>query len=223
MKYRHEVKCEISESDFYVLRQRLRAVMKPDAHTVDGKYLIRSLYFDSLDDKALKEKINGVAEREKWRIRLYNNDKSFIKLERKYKNNALGNKLSTKLSEEEAQALVCGDFKSLSEKNDPVLTAFLSKCKSELLKPRTIVDYTREPFVFTPGNVRVTLDYDIKTGLSGTDFLNPDCPMIPIRPSPIILEVKWDEFLPDVIRDIVQLNSRSTGAFSKYASCRMFD
>jgi len=223
MKYRHEVKCEITESDFYVLRQRLKAVMKPDAHTVDGKYLIRSLYFDNLDDKALKEKINGVAEREKWRIRLYNHDKSFIKLERKYKNNALGNKLSTKLSEEEAQALVCGDFKSLSEKNDPVLTAFLSKCNSDLLKPRTIVDYTREPFVFTPGNVRVTLDYNIKTGLWVTDFLNPDCPMIPIRPSPIILEVKWDEFLPDIIRDIVQLNSRRAGAFSKYASCRMFD
>ena len=91
------------------------------------------------------------------------------------------------------------------------------------LRPRTIVDYTREPFVFGPGNVRVTLDYDIRTGLGCTDFLNPDCVTIPAGDSPVILEVKWDAFLPDIIRDAVQLSGRRSAAFSKYAACRIYD
>ena len=90
------------------------------------------------------------------------------------------------------------------------------------LRPKTIVDYTREPFVYAPGNVRVTLDYNIRTGLNCTDFLNPDCITIPAGNAPIILEVKWDEYLPAVIRDIVQLNGRHTAAFSKYAACRIY-
>ena len=94
--------------------------------------------------------------------------------------------------------------------------------KSQGLRPKTIVDYAREPFVFSAGNVRVTLDYDIRTGLYCTDFLNPDCITIPAGNAPIILEVKWDEFLPSVIRDIVQLESRRTAAFSKYAVCRIY-
>ena len=91
------------------------------------------------------------------------------------------------------------------------------------LRPKTIVDYTREPFVFTAGNVRVTLDYNIRTGLRCTDFLNPDCVTIPAGNAPIILEVKWDEYLPDIIKDIVQLPSCRSGAFSKYATCRIYD
>ena len=90
------------------------------------------------------------------------------------------------------------------------------------LRPRTIVDYMREPFVYTPGNVRVTLDYDIRTGLGCTDFLNPGCITVPAGAAPIILEVKWDTFLPDIIRDAVQLSGRRAGAFSKYAACRIY-
>ena len=94
--------------------------------------------------------------------------------------------------------------------------------QTQVLRPKTIVDYTREPFVYGPGNVRVTLDYDIRTGLNCTDFLNPDCVTIPAGNAPIILEVKWDEYLPSVIRDAVQLNGRRTSAFSKYAICRIY-
>lgn len=93
---------------------------------------------------------------------------------------------------------------------------------TEGLRPKTIVDYMREPFTYGPGNVRVTLDYDIRTGLSCVDFLNPDCPTIPAGDDKIILEVKWDEFLPDIIRDAVQLDNRRVGAFSKYAACRIY-
>lgn len=90
------------------------------------------------------------------------------------------------------------------------------------LRPKTIVDYTREPFTFEVGNVRVTLDYDIQTGLLCTDFLNPNCITIPAGNTPIILEVKWDAFLPSIIRDAVQLDGRHTAAFSKYTVCRIY-
>ena len=90
------------------------------------------------------------------------------------------------------------------------------------MRPQTIVDYTREPFIFAPGNVRVTLDYNIRTGLRCTDFLNVDCVTIPAGDVPIILEVKWDAYLPDIIRDAVQLPDRRAGSFSKYAQCRIY-
>lgn len=222
MDFRHEWKHEINYSDMVVLRQRLKAVMKPDENVVNGKYFIRSLYFDNISDKALREKMDGVNCREKFRIRYYNGDTSLIHLEKKSKINGLGNKQSANLSAEEAQKIVDGDLNWMADCDRPLVQELYSKMKSQGLRPKTIVDYTREPFVFSAGNVRVTLDYDIRTGLYCTDFLNPDCITIPAVNAPIILEVKWDEFLPSVIRDIVQLESRRTAAFSKYAACRIY-
>lgn len=223
MQFRHEVKHEISNHDVLILRQRLRAVMKPDNHAVNGQYKIRSLYFDNLDDKALREKLDGVDIREKYRIRLYNNDHSIIHLERKFKCGGLGYKDSANLTPEQAQAIVAGDISWMAASTDEVLLGFYTRIRNEGLKARVIVDYIREPFVFAPGNVRVTLDYNIRTGMSCTDFLNPDCLTVPIKDSPCILEVKWDNYLPDVIRDVIQLESRRNTAFSKYAACRMYD
>lgn len=222
MDFRHEWKHEINYSDMLILRQRLKTVMKPDENAVDGKYFIRSLYFDNISDKALREKIDGVNCREKFRIRYYNGDTSLIHLEKKSKINGLGNKQSANLSAEEAQKIVDGDLDWMIDCDRPLVQELYSKMKSQGLRPKTIVDYTREPFIFSAGNVRVTLDYDIRTGLYCTDFLNPDCITIPAGNAPIILEVKWDEFLPSVIRDIVQLESRRTAAFSKYAVCRIY-
>ena len=222
MDFRHEWKHEINYSDMVVLRQRLKAVMKPDENAVNGKYFIRSLYFDNISDKALREKIDGVNCREKFRIRYYNGDTSLIHLEKKSKINGLGNKQSASLSAEEAQKIVDGDLNWMADCDRPLVQELYSKMMSQGLRPKTIVDYTREPFIFSAGNVRVTLDYDIRTGLYCTDFLNPDCITIPAGNAPIILEVKWDEFLPSVIRDIVQLESRRTAAFSKYAACRIY-
>ena len=221
MKYRHEYKHEISLSDMLALRTRLSAVMKRDVHTVDGKYFIRSLYFDNPQDKALKEKLNGVNKREKFRIRYYNYDTSVIHLEKKSKINGLCIKESAFLTKEMAQAIVDGDYAWMLKSNEPLLQELYSKIMSQGLRPKTIVDYEREPFVFSAGNVRVTLDYNIRTGVNCTDFLNPDCVTVPTGNS-IILEVKWDEYLPDIIRNIVQLPSCRTQTFSKYAVCRIY-
>lgn len=223
MQFRHEVKHEISKGDLLILRQRLRAVMKPDCHAVNGQYEIRSLYFDTPDDKALREKLDGVITREKYRIRLYNNDPSGIHLERKFKHVGLGCKNTALLTPKQAQAIADGDAGWMSHSTDEVIRGFYTRVCNERLKAKVIVDYIREPFVFAPGNVRVTLDYEIRTGMNCTDFLDPNCVTVPIQDSPCILEVKWDSYLPDVIRDAVQLDGRHSTAFSKYAASRMYD
>lgn len=220
---RHEWKHEISLADMYVLRQRLRAVMQPDPHAVDGKYFIRSLYFDDPTDRALREKLDGINRRDKFRIRCYNHNPSLIHLEKKSKENGICRKASTELTAQETQWIIDGNLDWMRNSGRPLLHELYSKMQTQLLQPKTIVDYMREPFVYGPGNVRVTLDYDIRTGLRSTDFLNPNCVTIPVEDNPIILEVKWDAFLPSVIRDIVQLEGRHTAAFSKYAACRNFD
>lgn len=221
MDFRHEIKYEISYSDMITIRQRLSAVAYPDPNAVDGKYIIRSLYFDNLADKALREKIDGVNVREKFRIRYYKGDTSDIHLEKKSKSNGLGNKQSAPLTAEQAQLIVDGKNDWMISSKYPLIRELYSKMTSEGLRPKTIVDYTREPFVFPAGNVRVTIDYDIRTGLACTDFLNKNCVTVPASQA-IILEVKWDAFLPDIIRDAVALESRREGAFSKYAACRIY-
>lgn len=222
MDYRHEWKHEISPADLPILRQRLRVVMRPDPHAVGGKYFIRSLYFDTPTDTALREKLDGVSRREKFRIRYYDLDPSVIHLEKKSKLAGLGNKQSAPLTAEEAQRIVDGDIGWMLHADRPLVRELYAKMRTRQLRPTTIVDYTREPFVYGPGNVRVTLDYDIRTGLCATNFLDPDCPTVPAGDSPIILEVKWDEFLPDTVRAAVQLESRRATAFSKYAQCRIY-
>lgn len=221
--YRNEWKHEISYADMLAIRQRLRAVAQPDEHAGEsGGYRVSSLYFDTPADKALREKIDGVNMREKFRIRCYNGDTSFINLEKKSKRNGLGNKRFAQLTAEETQSIIDGDTAWMPCSGRPLIVELYSKMLSEGLRPKTIVEYTREPFVYAPGNVRVTLDYDIRTGLGGVDFLNPQRVTISAGDPAIILEVKWDEFLPTVIRHAVQLGSRYSGAFSKYRACRIY-
>ena len=222
MDYRHEWKHELNYLDLLTIRQRLRAVMEPDPHAVEGKYFIRSLYFDNMSDKALREKIDGVNMREKFRIRYYNGDPSVIHLEKKSKVNGLGTKFSAPLTAEEAQMIVDHDVDWMLASEFPLIQELYCKMRYQGMAPKTIVDYTREPFIYRPGNVRVTFDYDIRTGLSCTDFLNPDCVTIPAGDAPILMEVKWDEYLPSIIRDAVSVPNRRVGAFSKYAQGRVY-
>jgi len=222
MKFRHEWKHEINYADLLTLRSRLSAVMQKDEHMHGRYYQIRSVYFDTPTDKALREKIDGVNCREKFRIRYYNGDTSYITIEKKSKINGLCSKISDVITAEEAQRLAAGDAAWMPVSDRPVCRELYTKMKTQQLRPKTIVDYTREAFVFRPGNVRVTLDYDIRTGDYRTDYLSPDALTLPAGDSPIILEVKWDAYLPDIIRDAVALPGRHASAFSKYAQCRIY-
>ena len=222
MDFRHEWKHEITTSDLVALRARLQVLMTPDSHGVNGRYQIRSLYFDTPADKALWEKRNGVDPREKFRLRYYDGDLSVIRLEKKSRRNGLGSKVSAPLSPQEAQSIVDGARGWMAGCGRPLVEELYHKMAVQGLRPKTIVDYTREAFVYAPGNVRVTLDHHLRTGLQCVDFLNPDCVTVPAGDATAVLEVKWDTFLPDLIWDAVQLAGRRTAPFSKYAACRLY-
>lgn len=222
MNFRHEWKIEIDRADYFALRSRLGAIMEPDVHAANGRYFVRSLYFDTPTDRALREKIDGVNRREKFRIRCYNGNTDFISLEKKSKLNGLCSKQAAQITREQAQAIVNGDYAWMGDGAEPLVQELYYKIKTERLAPRTVVDYVREPFVYRPGNVRVTLDYDIRTGLLGTDFLREEFVTVPAGGAPVLMEVKWDAFLPDIVRDAIQLPGRRASAFSKYAQCRIY-
>lgn len=222
MKARHEWKHRINYSDMLCLRQRLQAVMLPDSHGENGKYRVRSLYFDTAENKALLEKLDGVSRREKFRLRYYGEDLSTLHLEKKSKNAALCTKLSAPISPYELELLLGGERDWMADSPHPLIRELYSKMLHEGLRPVSVVDYMREAFVFPPGNVRVTLDHDIRCAFSPLDF--PECDALSLTPpdAPIILEVKWDEFLPDIIRSAVNLPGRHSAPYSKYAACRAY-
>ncbi|PYG89552.1 VTC domain-containing protein [Ruminiclostridium sufflavum DSM 19573] len=223
-KLRHELKHNINISDCIAVRQRLRAIVKRDPHAgSEGNYKIRSLYFDNIDDKALLEKINGVNNREKFRIRYYNDNFDYIRLEKKSKINGLCSKISARLTKEQCEKIISGEIDWMKYSDNPLLVELYTKMKFQQLRPKTLVDYTREAFIYEPGNVRITIDSNIRTGMNSKELFNQEVATMRTHGnSTIILEVKFDEFLPSVIRDIIQVNNRQSLAFSKYAVCRMF-
>ncbi len=222
MEFRHEWKIEINVADHLALSSRLKAIMEPDPHAVNGKYSIRSLYFDSPTDRALREKLDGVNRREKFRIRCYNGDLSFLSLEKKSKVNSLCSKQTAVISLEQTRALIDGDVGWMMDSPEMLVRELHCKMVTQRLEPKTVVEYVREPFVYRPGNVRVTFDYGIRTGLRCTDLLNAGSVTVPAGDAPVLMEVKWDAFLPDIIRDAIQLPGRRAASFSKYAQCRIY-
>ena len=221
MKFRHEYKHQINLSDVYGLRARLSAIARHDSHAgEDGTYFIKSLYFDNYMDKVLREKLDGVNKREKFRIRYYGTDTSFIRLEKKSKINGLCNKVSCRITAEECQRIIDGDIEFMKDSQYELLRELYAKMKYQLLRPKCIVAYTRECFVYPPGNVRVTLDMNICGSNRVKEFLNPELKLLQTYHNSV-LEVKWDEYLPQIIRDCVQVKSRRSAAFSKYAVARI--
>lgn len=222
LKYRHEYKFALSVSDYFIVRSRLLAALRHDPHAgTTGEYGIRSVYFDNLEDKALREKLDGVNNREKFRIRYYNGELSYLTLEKKSKRDGLCSKKGDSITAQEADRLFHGDTGWMKVSGRPVAAELYGKMKTQQLRPKTVVDYLREPFVFPPGNVRITLDRELHTALFQPDLLEKPLAMLPAG-NGVLLEVKYDEFLPEMIRDLVQLGNRQAGAFSKYAASRAF-
>lgn len=225
-RYRNELKYNISYADYIALRQRLRVIMKPDAHADESrKYKIRSIYFDDLNDKALREKIDGVDEREKFRIRYYNDDFSCIRLEKKMKKNNRCMKISAKLSECECRKLLNSETEWMLHHPNELVREFYAKLRYQLLRPRVLVSYLREAYVFSVGNVRICFDMDISSTLFHQKFLErkPVDICVLDTPGQMIFEVKYDDYLPEFIACAIQTGGLRQQAFSKYAACRRFD
>jgi len=222
--YRHEYKHTVNLLDYHTLRQRLKVVAHTDPNAgEDGRYHIRSIYFDNDDDKALREKLYGLPNREKYRIRIYNIGSDFIRLEKKSKANGLCNKQSATITKEQAEQILAGDIEWMAYSKNAVILEFYGKIRYQRLRPKTIVDYWREAYIYPHGNVRITFDSDVRTGIYATGLFDKNLPTFSTGElGVLLLEVKYDEFMPDIIRDLIQTNTRRTAAFSKYAASRIY-
>lgn len=223
--YRHELKYAIPYADYLAVRGRLRGIMTRDPHvTADGTYLIRSVYFDNEDDKALREKEDGINRREKFRIRWYNDDFSFITLEKKMKIDSLCLKYDAVITEEECRKILGGDLAWMKDHPQETVWELYAKMYYQRLRPRVTVSYVREPYIYAAGNVRVTFDSAIRTSLFHRDFLTKQVEDISATETPQdrIMEVKYDAFIPEIIQDLIQVRGLRQQAFSKYGACRRF-
>jgi len=225
--YRHELKYIISEGEYRILSQRLKRALKPDKFAAKngGEYLIRSLYFDDPFDSALTEKLDGIQVRDKFRIRIYNYSDSTIKLERKHKNGAYIQKSSLTLTRDECDALLDGDDRFLLKRAEPFARQMYGILQSRQLTPKVLVDYTREPYVYPIEDVRITFDKNIRTAMRCTDLFNDRVPTYPVMDlqNAMILEVKFNRYLPTYVQSLVQMGASQHVAASKYVACRRFE
>ena len=220
-RLRHEEKHQVNLREALVLSRRLEKLFPRDPHAgPEGFYQVVSLYYDDPYDTALRQKLDGVNRREKFRLRYYGKEPAFFKLEKKYKVKGLCGKGSCRLSREEGERLLRGDFAFLLEKEEPLAREFYAKLRRGLA-PKTVVRYTREAFLYAPGNVRVTLDGDIRAG-APERFLIPQ-KLLPALGGLAVVEVKYDAFLPEIVKLAVQVPNRQGTACSKYALCRRYD
>ena len=220
-RLRHEEKHQVNLREALVLSRRLEKLFPRDPHAgPEGFYQVVSLYYDDPYDTALRQKLDGVNRREKFRLRYYGEEPAFFKLEKKYKVKGLCGKGACGLSREEGERLLRGDFAFLLEKEESLAREFYAKLRRGLA-PKTVVRYTREAFLYAPGNVRVTLDGDIRAG-APERFLIPQ-KLLPALGGLAVVEVKYDAFLPEIVKLAVQVPNRQGTACSKYALCRRYD
>lgn len=219
--YRHEFKYLISRSGAEVLRRRLPHIMQRDPHAgKTGQYTIRSLYFDDFSNTALEEKLSGIADREKYRIRYYNYDPTLLKLERKEKHGSLTRKTAETITLKEAEILCHAGAAGIIEEPSELVRLLQDKCRFGGLRPRVLVDYDRTPFVCRDGNTRITLDENLRTRPYITELLASPQAMIPILDrDQVILEVKFDDFLPGHLDAALSDIPKAAMAISKFALC----
>lgn len=224
MDYRNELKYLVSAQQMALLQCRIQHLMRADVHAdAKGGYEIRSLYFDDAWDSCMLENEMGTDPREKFRIRIYNHSPEQITLELKRKEHAMTQKLSCPLTREQCESLMRGEPLPISGAYPPVLQKLLLQMRTRRLQPKVIVEYDRIPYVERLGNVRVTLDQNISSSGDLDGFFREHIRKRPILPAgQHILEVKYDEFLPDAIRCNLQLQNLRQTSFSKYYLCRKY-
>ena len=222
-KYRHELKYPVTAAQLAMLKNRINHLIPLDTHAVNGCYSIRSLYFDDYDDRCLKENEDGTDPREKFRIRIYNHSADRITLECKRKERGKTHKDSCPLTLEQTKLLMAGKIVPDIASQPPLLQKLTAQMLTRRLHPVVIVEYDRIPYVYKNGNVRITLDTNISSCSNVAAFLEEKLPSRPVMPlGQQLLEVKYDEYLPDFIYRNLQLHSLRQTAFSKYYICRKY-
>lgn len=222
-KYRNEIKFIISKTMAEVLKQRLSLIMSVDnnSYNSDNSYLIRSLYFDNENSDAYYEKMDGVEYRKKYRIRIYNFDDKFIRLECKYKHNNMTSKDQILIDKELCSKIINGKIDEIDLTKDNLLRQFALDYRLNRLNPSIIVDYNRVAFTYHVSDVRITFDSQIKSGMYNYNLFDKNATTYRvIDDNQMVLEVKFNEILPESIALILQTVPTFRQAFSKFAACR---
>ena len=222
---RHELKYFINPAELEALRQRLRGALSMDEHCVGGRpYLIRSLYFDDIEDSAFYDKQSGVMHRDKYRIRIYHYSDKEIFLERKRKMGDLIQKSSVQITRRLCDQLVEGNPTGLHRSQSPLLQDVYAQMRTRLLRPKVIEDYAREAYLHPAEEVRITFDMSLRTGLHSVDLFNPNLPTVcPHDRNVEILEVKFNNYLPGYISALLYGVEAERSAVSKYILCRRYE
>lgn len=221
--FRNELKYVCTESELQQIAMRIQPLCPLDKHVAfQGTYQIRSVYFDDPQDNSLNQNEAGIDPREKFRIRIYNADTSYITLECKHKEHTMTRKESCRITYEQSLQIFSNKYYP-KESAAPLLKRFAIEMHARRLQPKVIVLYERTPFIYSAGNVRITMDRNISSSSNIDAFFDPYIPSRPIMPvGKHVLEVKYDAFLPDYLYRIMNLGSLRQTAFSKYALCRKF-
>lgn len=219
-RYRNEWKYLISESEKNAVCLRIKHLIRLDSHARNGGYMIRSLYFDDYWNSAFEEKEMGILTRKKYRIRIYNCSDSTIRLERKKKSGSYIYKEDAPLTREETEKILAGDYGFLLNSPYALCREFYVECVSHMMRPRVIVDYDREPWIMDVGTVRITFDSDVRAAVLGNNIFDPGLPGLPVlEPGKLIMEVKFTELLPQIVREVLPPASSEFTAVSKYVLC----
>ncbi len=223
-KGRKEIKHAISYPQYMMMKSKLAHIMQLDPHAgANGKYLIRSTYFDNFSNKVLNEKKEGYLHRDKYRVRIYNKAATIIHLERKSKRHNMTFKTKCVITKKEYEQMRYGELQWMENDSRPLLRDLYKEMYYRQLKPVAVVDYEREAYIYRFGNVRVTFDSKIQTSIHNTDMFHLNLPMVDVlEPNIIVLEVKYDEYLPDIIKYLLQTVDTHAEAYSKYQLSRMY-
>ncbi|MCR5000183.1 MAG: polyphosphate polymerase domain-containing protein [Lachnospiraceae bacterium] len=218
--FRNELKYVITHSEADILKDRLKYFLEPDSHAGEEGYSIRSLYFDDIDNSAYEQKIMGVFARKKWRIRIYNGTDGRIALERKIKNGNYIYKEAALLTRGEYDMIMSGMYGFLLKRDDSLCREFYTELMCNLLRPRVIVDYDRYPLIAKEGTVRVTFDSHLHAAVGSLDIFDGTLAQLPAMDEGCeVMEVKYTEYLPYKVRDVIRPMEREYVAFSKYVAC----
>lgn len=221
MVLRHEFKYQIDNLDYRILQKKLCTFLKPDLNMKPkSSYNVRTLYFDDFEDSTFHQKQAGVYNRKKYRLRIYNHSDTVIKFERKSKIGVYILKETARLTRREADRLLVGDYGFLAKSDHRLLREFYCESRCRLLHPVVIVEYEREAFVHPIGNVRITFDSCLRTGHEVKSFFESTSFMGVIEQACMVLEVKYNEVLPEFIRGLFPDTIRPRLAIGKFVMCR---
>ena len=220
--YRVEDKYLCKERELALLQARMEGILRSDDNQKSNiGYTVTSVYYDDLFDSHLRDTIEGISQRQKYRIRIYNNSLDVIKLEIKYKCYNRIMKKSCRISEEQMKMLLLGKcIEMVDVSTDNPIVLFNIAIRNRGLRPKVIVEYDRKAYVFSSGNVRITLDRKLRTGTQIENFGRKGIVLNEIKEMQNVLEIKYDEFLPSFIAQLLEIGNMNQTSYSKYRLCR---